>query len=216
MTAVWTRPRLLASVLLAAIAWLGGCTCAGSLRPLQSDEPLTLIPDLSGKWVSEEKNSNEKEYYLIENAGGPAYRVTNVNQDEELQDIYDLSLVQVGSYTFFDAAFKEAGNKETNKSAYDLGVLPIHFIGRIWADGDNLRLGLLDYDWLNQMMSSGQLKLPHVEQNQGGDDHILLLTAESDKLKEFVRQYAESGAFSMVVNLHRVPLAVEPTANSKR
>jgi hypothetical protein len=202
-------------LLLAVTAWLGGCTCAGSLRPLVSDETLAMAADLNGKWVGGDKNGDE-EYFLIESTGGPAYRVTHVNKDEELKDVYDLSLVQVGGYMFFDGAFKEAANKETTKNTYDLGVLPIHLIGRIWVDGDTLRLGALDYDWMSQMTSSGSLKLSHLEQNQG-DDRLILLTAESDELKEFVRQYAEDpGAFSTVTILHRVSPAVEPTTDSKR
>ena len=48
--------------------------------------------------------------------------MTCVTEGEELKDVYDLSLVQVGSYTFFDAAFKETASKQTSKSAYDLGA----------------------------------------------------------------------------------------------
>lgn len=207
------RARRCTFVMLVAVAWLGGCTCAGSLKPLKSDETLAFTADLNGTWVSEDKNSKEKEYFLIESAGGGAYCVTKLAEDKKLKDIYDLSLVQAGGYTFFDAAFKETRDGQTSESAYDLGVLPIHLIGRIWVEGDTLRIGPLDYEWIRKMTSGGALKLPFVEHHQG-DDHLILLTAESDKLAEFVRQYAEDpDAFSPVTTFRRVPPLTEAPAD---
>jgi len=202
-------------LLLFAVLWLGGCTCTGSLRPLESDHPLTFTSDLSGKWVSDESDSNEQEYFTVESAGNNVYRVGCSKDGDTLKNVYELSLVQVGAYTFFDAAFKETGDKQSSKTAYDLGVLPIHFIGRLWAGGDQLRLGLLDYNWMEKMSSNNNLTLPFVEHSQG-DDHIILLTAESDKLKEFIRQYAEDPeAFSTVSTFHRVPASAEDSDSTK-
>lgn len=207
--------RLWIFLLLLAAVWIGGCTCAGSLRPLESDEPPTFAPDLTGKWVSTENGSEEKEYFFVEGAGDYTYRVRNLKEDEMLENVYELSLVQVGSYTFFDVGFKEVKNDRESKDATALGVLPIHFIGRIWMDGGTLRLGLLDFDWMKKMTSSGQLKLPYVEHHEG-DEHLIFLTAESDQLREFVRQYAEDPeAFSMVSTFTRVSTAVEAPAHPK-
>jgi hypothetical protein len=200
---------------LSAVLWVGGCTCAGSLRPLESDEPLTFTPDLSGTWMSNDSDSKDAEYFTLESTGYHSYRVSYTKDGETLKDVYELSLVQVGSYTFFDAAFKETGNTQSNKTAYDLGVLPIHFIGRIWADGDQLRLGLLNYDWMEKMSSGNSLKVPFVAHREG-DDRLILLTAESDKLKEFVRQYAEDPeAFSTVLTFRRVPSPLEDSSGTK-
>lgn len=206
------KPWLL---LLPAVLWLGGCTCTGSLRPLESDDPLTFTSDLSGKWASDESDSKEQAYFTVESAGNNVYRVSNSKDGGTLKDVYELSLVQVGAYTFFDAAFKETGDKQSSKTVYDLGVLPIHFIGRVWADKDQLRLGLLDFNWMEKMSSNNSLTLPFVEHREG-DDHIILLNAESDKLKEFIRQYAEDPeAFSTVSTFHRVPPSTEDASGTK-
>ena len=206
------RARGCTFLMLVAAAWFGGCTCAGSLQPLESDETLAFTADLNGTWVSEDKDSKEKEYFLIESTGGSAYRVTKLAENKKLKDVYDLSLVQAGGYTFFDVAFKETRDGQTSESAYDMGVLPIHLIGRIWVEGDTLRLGPLDYEWMKKMTSSGALKLPFVEHHQG-DDHLILLTAENDKLVEFVRQYAEDpDAFWPVTTFRRVPQLTEAPA----
>ena len=209
------RMKPLTLLLLPAVLWVGGCTCTGSLRPLESDQPLAVTADLNGTWTSDEKDSNEKAYFQIEGTGNGVYRVTELAEDGKLRDVYELSLVQVGAYTFFDAAFKETGDKQSSKTAYDLGVLPIHFIGRVWADGDQLRLSLLDYNWMEKMSSDNSLTLPFVEHHEG-DDHIILLTATSDELKEFIRQYAEDPeAFSTVSTFHRVPASTEDSSDTK-
>ncbi len=203
---VWTP------IILTTALWLGGCTCAGSLRPLESDEPLTITADLSGKWVSEDSDSKEKELFLVERTADGKYSVSNLNENEKLQVIYKLSLVQVGSYTFFDAEFQEVSNNQTSHNTYDLGVLPIHFIGRVRMDGNTLRLGLLDYEWMKKMTSDGRLTVPFIEQHEKDDD-VIFLTAGADDLRGFVRQYAEDPeAFSNVLTFRRV-MSTPPTFN---
>jgi hypothetical protein len=207
--------KRLTLLLFPAVLWVGGCTCAGSLRPLESDEALTFTPDLSGTWMSNDGDSKEPEYITLESTGDHSYRVSYTKDGETLEDVYELSLVQVGSYTFFDAAFKETGNTQSKRTPYDLGVLPIHLIGRISADGGQLRLGLLSYDWMEKMSAGNSLKVPFVEHHEG-DDRLILLTAESDKLKEFVRQYTEDPeAFSTVSTFRRVPSPLENSSGTK-
>jgi hypothetical protein len=207
----WLKLKVL---LLFATVWLGGCSCAGSLRPLESSEPLLESASLTGKWVSVDDNSNQPEYFLVDNASADVYVVSSLKPNERLRDIYQVSLVQVGSYTFLDAAFDETENGQEHRSVQDMGALPIHFIGRVWVEGDTMRLGLLNYDWLKQMISSGKVTLPSIEHHEDNDS-LLLLTAESDKLAEFVRQYAEDpDAFSTILTFRRVGPFERPAADS--
>jgi hypothetical protein len=201
-------------LLASAIMWLGGCSCAGSLRPLESGEPLLESANLRGKWVNTDDNSNQQEYFLVDSTSADVYVVSSLKPNERLRDVYEVSLVQVGSYTFLDAAFDETDSGQEHRSAHDMGALPIHFIGRVWVEGDTLRLGLLNYDWLKQMISSGKLTLPSIEHREENDS-LLLLTAESDKLAEFARQYAEDqDAFSTVLTFRRVGPFEKPPADS--
>ena len=132
--------------------------------------------------------------------------------ENDANPVYELQLVQVGNYTFFDVAFIEIPGKKEKATAYDLGVLPIHLIGRIWLDRDTLRLGMLNYDWLHDMTQSGKLKLRYLEHHKGDDD-LILLTADPDDLRDFVRQYAEDpNAFSVVGVLRRVSQPETPPA----
>ena len=208
----WAKLKVL--VLVPVIAWLGGCSCAGSLRPLESGAPPLESANLRGKWVSTDDSSNQQEYFLVDSASADVYVVSSLKPNEKLTDVYEVSLVQVGSYTFLDAAFDETESGQEHRSVHDMGALPIHFIGRVWVEGDTLRLGLLNYDWLKQMISTGKVTLPSIEHHEDSDS-LLLLTAESDKLAEFVRQYAEDpDAFSTVLTFHRVGPFEKPPADS--
>ena len=208
----WAKWKVL--LLLSVAVWLGGCSCAGSLRPLESGEPLLESANLRGKWVSTDDSSNQPEYFLIDSTSADVYVVSSLKQNEKLRDVYEVSLVQVGSYTFLDAAFDATESGQEHRSVHEMGALPIHFIGRVWVEGDTLRLGLLNYDWLKQMISTGKVALPSIEHHEDSDS-LLLLTAESDKLAEFVRQYAEDpDAFSTVLTFRRVGPFEKPPADS--
>ena len=208
----WAKWKVL--LLLSVAVWLGGCSCAGSLRPLESGEPLLESANLRGKWVSTDDSSNQPEYFLVDSTSADVYVVSSLKQNEKLRDVYEVSLVQVGSYTFLDAAFDATESGQEHRSVHEMGALPIHFIGRVWVEGDTLRLGLLNYDWLKQMISTGKVALPSIEHHEDSDS-LLLLTAESDKLAEFVRQYAEDpDAFSTVLTFRRVGPFEKPPADS--
>jgi hypothetical protein len=212
----WNRAGAIrwAVLWLIAAAWLNGCSCAGSLQRLESGEPLMESANLRGKWVTTDATSQEQDYFMVDNATTGIYFVSCSKPNGKLRDLYEVSFVQVGSYTFLDAAFSEIASGEEHRDTPDMKVLPIHFIGRVWVEGDTLRLGLLNHDWLQEMISSGKVKLPYMDHHEE-NEAFLLLTAESNKLTEFVRQYAEDpDAFSTVLTFHRVGPSERPPVDS--
>jgi hypothetical protein len=208
----WAKLKVL--FLLSVIVWLVGCGSVGSIQRLESGEPLMESANLRGKWVTTDANSQEEEYFQIDSATSDIYLVTSLKPNGKLQVLYEVSLVQVGKYTFLDAAFSETESGEEHRDAQDMRVLPIHFIGRVWVAGDTMRVGFLNFEWLEKMISNEKVKLPFTI-HQGHDESLLLLTADSHKLAEFVLQYAEDpDAFSPVLTLHRVGPFEKPPAAS--
>ena len=208
--------RLGAFLIIAASVWLGGCGSVGSIQRLERGEPLMESASLRGKWVTTDGNSQEQEYFQVDSATSDVYLVSSLKPNGKLQVLYEVSLVQVGKYTFLDAAFSETDSGDEHRDAYDMKVLPVHFIGRVWIKGDTLQLGLLNYEWLEKMISSKKVKLPFTV-HQENNERLLLLTADSDKLAEFVHEYAEDpDAFSMMVTFHRVGPFEKPSAESNR
>jgi hypothetical protein len=194
--------------------WLGGCGSVGSIQPLETGEPLMESASLRGRWVTADGNTQEQEYFQVDSASSDKYFVSSLKPNGKLQVLYEASLVQVGKYTFLDAAFSETESGEEHRDAQDMRVLPVHFIGRVWIKGDTLQLGLLDYEWLEKMISSERVKLPFTV-HHGNNESLLLLTADGDKLAEFVREYAEDpDAFSMVITFHRAGPFEKPFPSS--
>ena len=125
------RARLGAFLLINASVWLGGCGSVGSVQPLETGEPLMESASLRGKWVTTDGNSQEQEYFQVDSTMSDAYFVSSLKPNGKLKMLYKVSLVQVGKYTFLDAAFSETESGEEHRDAQDMRVLPVHFIGRV-------------------------------------------------------------------------------------
>src|SRR5260370_8866932 len=113
----WAKLKVL---LLSVIVWLGGCSCAGSLRRLESGEPLLESANLIGKWVTTDDNTNQQEYFLVDSPTANVYVVSRLKPNERLIPVYEVSLVQMGSYTFLDAAFDEIESGQEHRSVHDM------------------------------------------------------------------------------------------------
>jgi hypothetical protein len=87
--------------------------------------------NLRGKWVTTDANSQEQEYFLVDSSSADIYLVSSLKPNGSLREIYEVSLVQVGGYAFLDAAFDETASGQEHRNAHDMGVLRIHFIGRV-------------------------------------------------------------------------------------
>lgn len=154
------KRAVLVFLLIAVTGGLGGCGSVGSIQPLERGEPLMESASLRGKWVTTDGNSQEQEYFQVDSATSDVYFVSSLKPNGKLQVLYEVSLVQVGKYTFLDAAFSETESGDEHRNAHDMRMLPVHFIGRVWIKGDTLQLGLLNYEWLEKMISSEKVKLP--------------------------------------------------------
>ena len=208
------KPRKRESALLRmpvmiAAAFLAGCTCAGSLRPVASPETLTTVPQIEGTWLS--KNADSADAVTVTRTAEKSYQLRWKEDNKDVDLIFDMSLVQMDKKLFFDAAFNHLETKQGRETAYDLGVLPIHFLGRIWVEEKAMRIGLLKYEWLQQKVQDGQVKLPYLE-HHAKDEDLILFTAKAEDVRAFLRQYAEDQeAFPDNMKFEKMPTQEGPT-----
>ena len=187
---------------LIPIFFLAGCACAASLRPLASPETLTAMPQVEGTWLSKGE-TDSAQTVTVTRIAEKSYQLSWKEKGVEV--IYDLSLVQIDKKLFFDAALNHVETKEGGETLYDLGVLPIHFIGRIWVDEKSVRLGLLKYEWLEQKVQQGKVNLPYVEHHTKDED-LILFTGKVEDVQAFLGQYAEDReAFPDTMSFERKP-----------
>ena len=193
---------LLLLVVILPVAFLAGCACAGSLRPIGSPERLTTAPQIEGTWRSKGENDPP---ITVSRTGEKSYQLRWKEKDKKVEMVFDLSLLEIDNRLFFDAAFRHVETESERESAYDLGVAPIHFIGRVWVEGNAMRVRLLEYKWLEQKVKDGQVNLAYVE-NHETDEDLILFTAKAEDVQAFLQQHAEDeGAFSQVTTFESVP-----------
>lgn len=211
MKAMKLESAVLLILVIAPAGLFTGCACAGSLRPIASPETLTTAPQLEGTWLSKNEGDSTETVTVTRTAGQP-YQLRWKGEDKDVDVIFDLSLVQIDKKLFFDAAFQQAETKQGRETVYDMGVLPIHFIGRVWIDEKSLRLGLLKYEWLQQKVQEGHVGLPYLE-HHAKDEDLILFTAKAEDVRAFLRQYAEDPeAFPDTMKFEKVPAQETPAS----
>ncbi len=210
MKAGKTECALLLTLVMVDAVFLAGCACAGSLRPVASPETLTTAPQLEGRWVA--TGSDNKEIVTVTRPTEKSYQARWTEDNKGVDLVFDLSLVQIEGNLFFDAAFNHAETKEGDETIYDLGVVPIHFLGRIWIEEKSIRLSLLKYEWVEQKVKDGQVKLAYVE-HHATDEDLILFTAKAEEVQAFLRQCAEDPeAFTKSTDFERVTAEGDSTA----
>jgi hypothetical protein len=170
-------------VALAVATLMTGCGPTLSLHPLYTDKDLVSDLPLEGKWTDAEA----EEVWAVRKSGD-GYEATSPGaSDPEKVEIH---VVRLGELRFLDI---------TSKGSPSLAV-PGHMFAKVWMAGEELRIQVLDCDWLKQKIRESGF--PHVEL----EDEQVILTAPTPELQKFALLYAaEPKAFgSDMGKFHRV------------
>lgn len=168
---------------LAVLFLLTGC--AGSLRPLAEDQQTIFDPALVGAWV-EADDQNHKEIWTVRRSGEKTYSLEVFDTEKDSTTVYELRLLRLSSFLFFESWFDRVKVPKGKLDRGDLGVVPVHFFGRISIEGDTVRLGMLNEDWLSKALDGRTAQAEHMR-----DKDFILLTGTSAQLREFALKYAE-------------------------
>jgi len=178
--------------LLASSVLLCGCAPVDSFFPLYKPEDKAFEPGLIGVWKLPDKDAKSKD--------DKDSRWTFRRSAD--QDFYDFKwgtvrakggflskarLVRLGSALFIDFE-GDSENKGLNSkdTLMPFPAVSVHMMGRIWLEGDTLRIHFLKDDWVNTQIEAGSFPLAHV--GTGGD---VLLTASTDELRKFMQDHAD-------------------------
>ncbi|MGA3328838.1 MAG: hypothetical protein ABSF45_30680 [Terriglobia bacterium] len=100
-----------------------------------------------------------------------------------------LTEVGEGLYASFVPAQQASAGDEGG--SYELHLIQGHWVFRVWLDGDTLRLGDLDEDWLKEAVDQGKVEIGHESIND-----TLVFTAPMPDLRAFLQEHAgDPGAF---------------------
>lgn len=178
--------------------------CVPILNPLYTEADLVLDNGLLGSWVEEEGDR-----WKFERSVGNSYTLTyqEMGMDSDPPEEpgkpakFEAHLVRLGDDLFMDLypdSHPDGFDIENELLAWHL--VPAHSISRIWIDKDAIRIGLLDPDWLDKALSSGEIEIAHKRGEEG-----VLITATTPELEVFARSQADNvEAFGVMVDLQRV------------
>jgi hypothetical protein len=166
-----------------------GCGPVLSVHPLYTQESLAGDLPLEGTWS--ENDPDSRQLWQVRKAGD-GYDVACIDtaKTPEMQN-FRVHLLRLNQYRFLDIA---------PASAPDLAISG-HLFAKVWMEGGELRVALLNSDWLKQMIETGRAPQAAI-----GEDRQILLTAPTSRLQQFVLLYAaEPEAYeSDVAALHPV------------
>jgi len=129
--------------------------------------------------------------WMFEKSGDNAFAETRTREGEQ-PERYDIHLVRLGQVLFLDASCQDE-------------TVSTHILGRVWIEGDVLRIALLDEDWLKGAITKKEVAVAYEqlgdENDQGGQ---IVLTASTEDLQDFMVKRAKSDkAFPDPLELHR-------------
>ena len=180
--------------------------CVPSLQPLFTEADVDFDPALVGAFTDEKGDLT----FAFQKLGTNAYRLTVTEQvgDRQLTAGFVVHLVRLRGFWFLDFY---PDRPEVGGEFYQLHLIRAHTFGRVWIQGDVVRLGLLDSDWLKKKMDEKSVAIEHQQTEDG-----ILLTAPTTKLQDLMFRYAnEEEAFPDPLELHRVKECLEQEGCSR-
>ena len=154
--------------------------CLPSLHPLYNDKTLIFKEELIGKWMEDDSvwqfsRAGEKEYEL------------RIRDDEKEIGRFSAHLVEIKGLMFLDL-FPDDKPLEDLDDFYKIHILPVHTFMKVDQISPNLRLRMVDYDEVKEMIESN----PNVIKHEVVDDDRIVLTASTEELQNFVVGHVET------------------------
>jgi hypothetical protein len=217
-----------ALILLPLLALVASCVPVPSLNPLFNVTDIFIDPSLVGTWMVMERKGEGyplKSDFMspLKFEAGPdnAYRLI-VTFKPGAEGRYSARLVRIKDYVFVDMMPDPPADDDIWAYFY---FMPVHIFGRIWIEGDTVRLAFLDQEWLNKKIERGELRMPQTQFDdnvwiekaiEDADRHAYIfagieevkgtnvLTATTNELQRFAEKYAEDKkAFAVKFEFHR-------------
>ena len=181
------KQRIMAPLVLALLAT--GCGPVTSLHPLYTRSSVSSDPALPGTWAGDGDLAGDA--WTFEKSGDDAFALVRTSEGEQ-PDRFDIHLVRLGQFLFLDASRRDE-------------TVSTHILGRVWIEGDVLRIALIDEDWLKAALSRKEVSVRYERlANENGDEDQIVLTASTEELQKLMLTCAKSvNGFSEPLELHR-------------
>ena len=153
-------------------------SCIPSLHPLYSEDKLVFREEILGEW------KNGRETWAFTRGDGQYYQLVFSDEDEQAE--FKVHLVKLGDHYFFD--FYNIKNRCSDDDGLAIApLLATHSFAKVVLDKDDMKLYFFDIEWLEKLFEQRKIRIKH----EVMEEDIIVLTAPTADLQEFVRKYAE-------------------------
>ena len=158
---------------------LTGCVVT-SVYPFYFEKDLIFEPDLVGNW---KQTKQAEEHWKFVRANGNTYRVTS--QSIEKTNVFLGHVFKLQGRTFLDLT--TTGWKEDIQPE----PVPSHFLARIEQLKPTLKVLIMDYGWLKELIAKDPKAVRHIVLPTGEkpEDRRIVLTADTTELQEFLLKH---------------------------
>lgn len=168
--------------------------CVPSLHPLYTDKDVVFDPALVGVWAPD---NDDKENWAFTKEGENAYALVYTDKDGKTGP-FNAHLVKVDSAQFLDLYPAEPKLEEND--FYKAHLVPAHTFLLVSQTKPNLRLAVLNADWLKRFLAANPAAIRHEEA-----DGRIVLTAQPKDLQRFLLANLKTkDAFNEPFDLQRV------------
>jgi hypothetical protein len=174
---------------------LAGCVVT-SVYPWYTPKDVIFDPALVGVWNAPDANAKTNEFWQFEKSGELAYKLTVADSDDKRTE-FDAHLFKLAKRRYLDFVPRDREG----------GGIPPHYLMRVDAVTPTLDLVLLDYGWLEKLVTADANAIRHVivpkpiGESGNGD---LVLTANTAELQAFLRKHAaDTNAFAEPTRMKR-------------
>jgi hypothetical protein len=175
---------LFAGIVIVA-SLIAGCVVT-SVYPYYQAKDVSFDDTLLGKWIPADATnaSTAEEFWTFEKINDRTYKLTTV---ENKTNLYDVVRFKLGGARFLDCLTRERSEIQT----------PSHILLRTEIVASQLKMELLDYKWLGNLIEKNPRAIRHIivpdeAQAEKGSGGGLVLTADTAELQKFILKHLKT------------------------
>jgi hypothetical protein len=181
--------------------------CIPSINPFYTDKDMVYDTRIVGTWQDKE-SADQPEIWKFEQGENKAYKL-KVTENDGKQGEFEAHLFKLKQDYFLDIVATEIGTNVAGLTTASL--IPGHLLLRVPQFEPELKLAMIDFDWLDKYLKEHPKELAHHR-----DEERIFLTAETADLQSFVLKHLGEGElFSKGGEMIRKDKATKDSAADK-
>jgi len=171
--------------LLAGVAVVLTACVVTSVYPFYSEKDVAFEPALLGSWTN---TTSPEQHWKFEKEGESAYRLTCTEDGKP-------SVMRAQPFKLQGQLFLDLSRNIAEEEPFPPSI-PSHVLLRVLQTSPNLRMAILKYDWLSELLEKDPKALRYhvIKPNDKPEDRYFVLTANTEELRQFIIKHLKTDA----------------------